>query len=47
VIKAGHECELIGENPLADDDMGMATPAIVGERLLIRTSARVYCISEK
>jgi len=47
VIKAGHEFELIGENPLADDDMGMATPAIVGERLLIRTSARVYCISEK
>ena len=26
------------------DDMAMATPAIVGDRLLIRTSARLYCI---
>jgi outer membrane protein assembly factor BamB len=31
-------------NALAEDDMGMATPAIVGDRLLIRTAARMYCI---
>jgi outer membrane protein assembly factor BamB len=31
---------------LADDDMGMATPAIVGDRLLIRTAARIYCIKK-
>ena len=26
------------------DDMCFATPAISGDRLLIRTSARIYCI---
>ena len=44
VVKAGDQLELLHTNPLADDDMGMATPAIAGDRLLIRTSARVYCI---
>ena len=44
VIKAGGQFELLHTNPLAEDDMGMATPAIAGDRLLIRTSARLYCI---
>ena len=44
VMKAGDKFELVRKNPLADDDMGMATPAIAGDRLLIRTSARLYCI---
>lgn len=44
VVNAGDEFEVLHSNPLADDDMGMATPALVGDRLLIRTSARVYCI---
>ncbi len=44
VVKAGDEFEVLHNNPLAEDDMGMATPALVGDRLLIRTSARVYCI---
>ena len=44
VLKAGDQFELSHTNPLAEDDMGMATPAIIGDRLLIRTSARVYCI---
>lgn len=44
VIKAGDAFEVVHENPLAEDDMGMATPALVGDRLLLRTSARVYCI---
>lgn len=44
VIKAGDKFEILGKNPLAADDMGMATPAIAGDRLLIRTSTRLYCI---
>ncbi|HND52759.1 MAG TPA: PQQ-binding-like beta-propeller repeat protein [Pirellulaceae bacterium] len=44
VIKAGDQFELLQTNKLQDDDMGMATPAIVGDRLLIRTATRVYCI---
>jgi outer membrane protein assembly factor BamB len=47
VIAAGDEFEILHTNPLADDDMGMATPAIVGDKLLIRTSARLYCIQNK
>jgi hypothetical protein len=37
----------LGKNPLAEDDMGMATPAIAGDRLLLRTSARLYCIQKQ
>ena len=44
VIKAGREFELLHSNALEEDDMGMATPAIVGDRLLIRTATRIYCI---
>jgi len=43
VVKAGPEFELLHTNDLAEDDMCMATPAIVGDKLLIRTAARVYC----
>jgi outer membrane protein assembly factor BamB len=45
VIKPGPDFEILHTNPLAEDDMGMATPVIVGDKLLIRTSARVYCVS--
>ena len=44
VIKAGNKFELLHTNKLADDDMCMATPALAGDRLLIRTAARLYCI---
>ncbi len=44
VLKSGDQFELLHTNSLADDDMCMATPAIAGDRLLIRTAARVYCI---
>ncbi len=47
VLRAGDKFEIIRTNPLAEDDMCMATPAIAGDRLIIRTSARVYCIREK
>lgn len=40
----GSELKLLGTNRLADDDMCMATPALAGDRLLIRTSERIYCI---
>ncbi len=43
-MSPGEECEVLYTNPLAEDDMCMATPVIVGDRLLIRTSERVYCI---
>jgi outer membrane protein assembly factor BamB len=44
VLRAGDKFELLHTNKLADDDMCMATPALVGDRLLIRTAARVYCV---
>jgi outer membrane protein assembly factor BamB len=44
VLKAGDEFELLHSNPLGDDDMSLATPAIAGNRLLIRTASRIYCI---
>ena len=46
VLQAGPDFEVLHQNPLADDDMGMATPVIIGDKLLIRTSKRLYCIGE-
>ena len=48
VIKAGREFEIVRTNDLAEDDMSMATPAIVGDKLLlVRTAARMYCLQKK
>jgi outer membrane protein assembly factor BamB len=44
VVRSGDKFELLGTNQLADDDMCLATPAMIGDRLLIRTLARIYCI---
>ena len=44
VVRAGDKFELLHTNKLADGDMCMATPALAGDRLLIRTAARLYCI---
>ena len=44
VIKAGNEFELVGINSL--DEFVQATPAIVGERLLIRTQSKLYSIKQ-
>ncbi|MCP4173772.1 MAG: PQQ-binding-like beta-propeller repeat protein [Fuerstiella sp.] len=44
VMNSADELEILHRNTLAEDDMAMSTPAIAGDRLLIRTSARVYCI---
>jgi outer membrane protein assembly factor BamB len=45
VIKTGDEFQLSHVNEL--DDMAQASPALVGERLLIRTEHRLYSIRRK
>jgi outer membrane protein assembly factor BamB len=47
VLRAGDQFELLHTNKLAEDDMCLATPAAAGDRLLIRSAARVYCISKQ
>ena len=44
VVRSGDKFELLAKNRLADDDMCLATPAMSGDRLLLRTLGRVYCI---
>ena len=46
VLRAGDTFELLHTNTLADDDMCLATPAIVGARLLIRSGTRLYCFQD-
>ena len=43
VLRAGDTFELLHTNKLAEDDMCMATAALAGDRLLLRTAARLYC----
>ena len=44
VFQAGPEYKLLHKNSL--DEMCMATPAIAGDRLLIRTLTRLYCFKQ-
>jgi outer membrane protein assembly factor BamB len=44
-IQTGPEFEVLYTNSLLEDDMCMATPVIVGDKLLIRSSERLYCIA--
>ena len=44
VVRAGREFEVIGVNTL--DGMALASPAIVGDRLLIRTQTKLYSIKK-
>ncbi len=44
VFSAGREFKLLAENRL--DDGCMATPAIVGDSLIVRTKTHLYCIAE-
>ena len=46
VMPASDEFEVLYKNELAEDDMGMATPLVLGDKLLIRTSKRLYCIAK-
>jgi outer membrane protein assembly factor BamB len=45
VIAAGEKFQLLHVNPL--DEMAQATPAIVGDRLLLRTESRLYSIKNR
>lgn len=47
VVKAGDHFELLRTNKLAEDDMSLATPALAGNRLLIRSATRVYCLGKQ
>jgi len=46
VVRPGAEFEILYTNKLEDDDMCMATPVVVDDKLLIRTSARIYCLRQ-
>jgi outer membrane protein assembly factor BamB len=45
VVDAGDEFRLLGVNAL--DEFALATPAIVGDRLLIRTQGHLYSIRQQ
>jgi len=45
VVKAGEKFEMLRVNSL--DEMALATPAIAGERLLLRTETKLYSIRGK
>jgi outer membrane protein assembly factor BamB len=45
VVRAGETFELLGVNPL--EEMAQATPAMVGDRLLLRTETRLYSIRSR
>jgi len=44
VLRAGEKFELLSTNPSLDGEMCLATPALVGDRLLIRTDRHLYSI---
>jgi outer membrane protein assembly factor BamB len=44
VVKEGDNMEILHTNTLADGDICLSTPAIVGDRLLIRTDKQLYCV---
>jgi outer membrane protein assembly factor BamB len=47
VVRAGDRFDLLQTNQLSEDDMCLATPAVAGDRLLIRSAARLYCIGKQ
>ena len=44
VIREGDDFHVLHTNELAADDICLSTPAIAGDRLLIRADKRLYCI---
>ncbi|MFV2065674.1 MAG: PQQ-binding-like beta-propeller repeat protein [Pirellulales bacterium] len=46
VVKAGDQFEVLRTNELEDQEMCLATPAIAGDQLLIRSAERLYCIRQ-
>jgi len=47
VVGAGDKFGFQHTNKLAEDDMCLATPALAGDHLLIRSAHRLYCIGKK
>src|ERR1044071_3431811 len=47
VVRDGEHFELLPTNKLAEDDMCLAPPALAGDRLLIRSAVRLYCLKKK
>jgi outer membrane protein assembly factor BamB len=47
VLKAGKEFEVLGKNVLGEEDMCLATPALAGPNLLIRSDQGLYCFRGK
>jgi len=45
VFQAGRQFKLLHQNSL--DEMCMATPAIAGDRLLVRTITKLYCFKQR
>jgi outer membrane protein assembly factor BamB len=46
VLRAGDSFEVVATNTLGEDEMGMATPAIVDGTLYLRTAAALYAIRD-
>lgn len=44
-IQPGPDFEVLYQNELTEDDMGMSTPVIIDDKLLIRTTVGLYCIA--
>jgi hypothetical protein len=44
VVRAGPKFELVHTNLLGEEDMVMASPAITGGRVFLRTDRRLYCL---
>jgi outer membrane protein assembly factor BamB len=44
VVREGETFELLHTNELAEDDICLSTPSLAGDRLLIRSDKRLYCI---
>ncbi|MGD9648225.1 MAG: PQQ-binding-like beta-propeller repeat protein, partial [Pirellulales bacterium] len=46
VVEAGPEFKVLYNNDLASEPMCMSTPAMAGDRLLLRTATELYCLKE-
>ena len=46
VIQAGREFKLLHTNSLEKDELCMATPAVAGDKLILRSADRIYCIGK-
>jgi hypothetical protein len=44
VVRPGPEFELLATNSL--DELSMASPAVAGDKLLIRTASKLYCLGQ-